>query len=109
MAKHRERWIYDVEDSDLTRILGLRSNRRAMVLLISPFAKQQQSSSPHRRERARKSTLASLGTFVATRDLIALFQRLKGLNRIIGLDNEWEQSAQSGHSSRGCHALPGRR
>src|SRR5260370_25443999 len=39
-----------------------------------PITKQFRSSSPHRRERARKSALAGQSTDAATRDLIPLFR-----------------------------------
>ena len=38
-----------------------------------PTTHSRRSSGPHTRERARKSTLAGQSTFVATRDLAALF------------------------------------
>jgi len=47
------------------------------------------------------------GTFVATRDLAVLF--LTSSVRMLGLDEEREQSVQSGHSSRWRDAHPGRR
>jgi hypothetical protein len=40
---------------------------------VGPLTNPQQSSSPHQRERARKSTLTGPGTCVATRDLTGLF------------------------------------
>ena len=46
-------------------------------------------------------------TFVATRDLTAPFLAYSG--RMLGLEEEQEQSVQSGHSSRWSDAHPGRR
>jgi hypothetical protein len=82
--------MHDVEDRDLTGARWLRSNLRWMVLQVSSFTNLQQSSSPHLRERAWKSTLASPCTFVATRDLTALFLCLIETQRMIGLDNDRE-------------------
>jgi hypothetical protein len=47
-----------------------------------PHTGWRRSSSPHQRERARKSALPEQGTFAATRDLIVLF--LDAITRMIG-------------------------
>ena len=104
---HRERREDDVEDWNLPRGRYDRSLERYTGMRHGPSTRPRQSSRPHKRERAWKSTLTGSGTFVATRDLIALF--LDRTPRMIGLDDERERSAQSGHSSRGSHAPPGRR
>jgi len=69
----------------------------------------RRSSSPHRRERARKSTLAGQSTFAATRDLAVFCLSMARIGRLAGLDGDREQPAQSGRSSRGSHAPPRRR
>jgi hypothetical protein len=105
--KHRERRKDDVEDCDLARDRRDRPNQRYRVMLDGPLTTQHRSSGPRKWERARKSTLASQGTFAATRDLTTLF--LVQENRMIGLEDERGWSAQSGHNSRGRSAPPGRR
>src|SRR5215470_7504522 len=49
-----------------------------MVELDGPFTSQFQSSSPQRRERARKSTLADRSTYAATRELAPSFPAVEG-------------------------------
>jgi hypothetical protein len=60
---------------------------------------------PHQRERARKSTHLYQSAFAATRDPACASLH----DRVTGLGGEQGRPVQSGHSSRGSHAPPGRR
>ena len=75
---HRERRRVGVEDGGPARGRWLVPNRSAMVELDGPFTSQFQSSSPHRRERARKSTLTDRSTYAATRELTPFFPAAVG-------------------------------
>lgn len=67
---HRERRKDDVEDGECPKTGAL--NPEVDGYVGWPTHQPHQSSSPHPRERARKSTLPHLDTFVATRDLTGL-------------------------------------
>ena len=93
----RERRADDVADWTLPCGRYDRALERETGMRRGPSTRPRQSSRPHTRERAGKSPLPGSGPCVAPRDLSALFLDLTG--RRIGLDEERERSAQSGHGS----------